>query len=270
MAKRRRKYKRNNRLARLGRGVKTLFSLVLKLLPAVIGLAVIAGIFFVVRQLLYADPNLLVTRVTVDPPNALSIATRASLEKELLDRNILQVDLKQLAQSLESDPEIQTVRISRRLPAEIRIDITKRKPMAFIQFSPRGAYGLIAADGMILDTFAVPGSSLPLIEAYGIGPVQPRRGVRIKHRGFVEAVRFLKNFWKLPLARKETVTRIKIDYLGNVTLTLGAGPEIKLGRDPLKHLHDLEKAAHLLEREERYLIEYIDLRFDDVIVKRKE
>ena len=123
---------------------------------------------------------------------------------------------------------------------------------------------------MILDVPAQPNPSAVLVEAFESGIREPRTGKSFKNRGFLEAMKFLKSFRAHPLAGREKVTRIGLDHLGNVTVTLGDGPQIRLGPRPLERLEALEKIAPLLQEGEREQISYIDLQFDQVIVKRKK
>jgi len=241
----------------------------LRIFPMVVISAAAAGLFLGVRTLLYADSNLAVSKITVEPPTALSIAARAALESEHLGKNILRVDLNSIAEGLEKNPQIQNARVIRRLPSELKIEITGREPLALIQLAPRGPYAYVSEDGMILEVSPHRDMTYVLIEAYGLGMSRPVAGTQIRTRGFTEAVRFLRSFWAHPVARRESLTRLAIDHLGNLTITLGEGPAFRLGRDPDKRLAGLEKAMPLLEDEGRRGIDYVDLQFDDVIVKRK-
>ena len=240
-----------------------------KIFPVVMILAAAAGLLTGVRSLLYADSTLTVQKITVEPAIALSIAFRASLESEYLGKNILRIDLNTIAAFLEKNPQIQSARVIRRLPNELKIEITGREPIAVIQLAPRGTYGLIADDGMILETSANRDVSYVLVAAYGLGITRPVAGMQIRTRGFAETVQFLRAFWAHPLARRESISRLELDHLGNLTITLGDGPAFRLGRDPEKRLTDLEKVMYLLEDEGRREIDYVDLQFDNVIVKRK-
>ena len=74
----------------------------------------------------------------------------------------------------------------------------------------------------------------------------------------------------MELSHFEVLTRIGIDHLGNVSIILGNGPQIRLGRRPMDSLKSLEKTIPLLKSEERSKIEYVDLQYDNVIVKRKK
>lgn len=225
--------------------------------------------FFGVREALYADSTLSIGRIVVEPADALSAARRKELDERFLGKNILRVNLEKIARELEANPEIRTARVTRRMPALLKIQIEARKPVALIRFSPRGPLGLISEDGVILDVLPQPAASLIIFEAFDAGIRQPKFGDRFRHPGFLEAVKFLKAFWGHPLARLETVTKITLDSFGNVTVTLRGDLQVRLGRRPAERFSAMEKVVPLLEREDRKQIEYVDLQFDSVIVKRK-
>ena len=124
-------------------------------------------------------------------------------------------------------------------------------------------------DGMILDVIKGKSEAFIIFEAYQMGLTKPRVGVRIQSVGWNEAVAFVREYWRHPLAEKETLTRVMIDKIGNVTVRLGAGPSIRIGRDPAERIGALAKIIPLLNQGDRSKIQYIDLQYDDVIIKRK-
>ncbi len=271
MAKKKRK-KSGNRKGLSGVDALTggTFRLLFRSLPFVLVLGLAGALFFGVRQALYADFSLAVEKIVVVPPEALSSKQRQILETRLIGKNILTVDIKKISNDLKKNPEIRIAKVSRYLPSILKIEVEERKPTVFVQFAPKGLYGVASEDGMILDVVKERNASLGLVEVYSLGVKEPRMGSQIKHRGFVEAMVFLKAFWKDPVAHQETVTKISLDHLGNVSILLGSGPEIRLGRHPIDHLKDLEKVMPILHGTDRRNIDYLDLQFDNVIVKRKK
>ena len=123
---------------------------------------------------------------------------------------------------------------------------------------------------MILDVFSKANPNWVTIQAYGMGRRTPRRGTVFVHRGFQEAIAFLLAFQEHAMARYETVTTIRLDSSNNGAVKLAEGPEIRLGRHPVENLSELEKVIPLLEQEDLSRVEYIDLQYDDVIVKRRK
>lgn len=244
--------------------------LVLRAFPLLLVTGSFCGLFLGVRHLLYADPQLSVKEIVVSPAPALSTGRRQDLDTKLMGKNILKVDLKKIAAELQANPEIQSAKVERQMPSTLQIEVVSRKPVAFVQFVSSGLYGAVSEDGMILDTVKARDNSLVVIEAYGMGLKEPQIGYQIRNRGFTEAVKFLHAFWDHPLSKREVLTRVSLDHLGQVSITLGAGPDIRLGRRASTRIPTLEKIMYLLEGGDRDKIQYIDLQFDNVIVKRKK
>jgi len=268
MAKRK-KSRKNTPWKSLWGGLRVAFTAALRMLPTVAAAGVAVGLFWGVREALYADPQLNIHQVLVDPVTGLANEKRQDLESRLLGKNILKIDLNRIAEELEKKPAIQSARVDRILPSSVNIGISTRTPVAFIKFTPSGRFGLISEDGMILDIAAEKNNSLPLVEAFGLEMKEPRIGLPLKNRGFVEVVRFLKAYWQHPVSGREPLSRISLDAQGNVSITLGPGPEIRLGRHPSSRINVLEKMMYLIEGNDRKQLEYVDLQFDNVIVKRK-
>ena len=88
-------------------------------------------------------------------------------------------------------------------------------------------------------------------------------------KGFEAANQFTREFSKHPLAQFESISKITLDHIGNVSVTLGKGPELRLGRKPLEAMKSFDKIAPILESPDRLKIDYVDLQFNNVIVKQK-
>jgi cell division septal protein FtsQ len=155
------------------------------------------------------------------------------------------------------------------MPGTVRIEIRKRKPIANVQLRPGGSYAIAADDGFIIEARPASDPAWILIEDFGETFKEPRIGARLQNKGFAEALRFMKVFRRHELARRETVTRISLDAYGNVTVRLGEGPDFQLGRRASERLSFLTKAVYLFKTEPRENIEYMDLQYDRVAVKRK-
>jgi len=252
----------------LFRGIGWLFW---KLLPVaiVLGLLVYAG--FVVKEALSEDRWLKVQEIRVVPPDVLSAQSIRMLEDKILGKNILLLDLHEIESTIELGPGAQSVRVIREMPSTVRIEIQKRRPIANVQLKPGGAYAIVAEDGFIIESRPASDPAWILIEDFSEPIKEPRVGARIQNKGFAEALKFLSLYRKHELARRETVTRISLDPYGNVTVRLGEGPDFQLGRKASEKLQVLDKAVvYLFQTEPRENIEYMDLQYDRVAVKRKK
>lgn len=269
MAKKKRKKSSGGGFAAIGGILSQSASLFMRSIPMLLVILACSAFFMGIRSALYADYNLTVQKISVVPPQALTAAQRERLDSQVLGKNILNTDLKGLAQALEKDASIQNVKVSRRLPSEILVEVQKRKALAFIRFAAPQIYGVISEDGMILDVVDAKGATGLIMEAPGLGIQKPSIGQQLKNRGFQEAVLFLNAYQNYSLSAQEPVTRVLLDHLGNVSVVLREGPEVRLGRRPSQRIEAFKKIAPILEGETRDKIAYIDLQYDDVVVKQR-
>ena len=122
-----------------------------KLLPAVVIAGVLIYVGFAVKKGLCEDRWLRVQEIRIVPPDALSPEGIRMLEDKILGKNILLLDLKKIAGTIELGPGAQSVRVVREMPTTIRIEIQKRRPIANVQLRPGGPYGIAAEDGFIIE-----------------------------------------------------------------------------------------------------------------------
>ncbi len=240
-----------------------------KLLPWILVAGAIAYGGWVVRKALYQDPRLKVQEIRIVPPDVLSPQSARTLEDKILGKNILLLDLHKIEKTIELGPGAQSVRIVREMPSTVRIEIQKRRPIANVQLRPNGPYAVTAEDGFIIEVRPELDPAWILIEDFSEPLKEPRVGTRLQNKGFPEALRFMKSFRRHELARRESVTRISLDPYGNVTVRLGEGPDFQMGRKASERLSFLTKAVYLFKTEPRETIEYMDLQYDRVAVKRK-
>lgn len=269
MGKKNKKRKKGGFLSWVGALFQGIVRLLWKLLPV----AVIGGLLFygglIVKKTLSKDRWLAVQEIRVVPPDVLSPQSIRMLEEKILGKNILMLNLEKIASTIELGPGAQSVRVVREMPGTVRIVIQKRRPIANVQMRPGSSYAIVAEDGFIIEVRPESDPAWILIEDFSENLKEPRVGVRLQNKGFEEALRFMKAYRKHELSRRETVTRISLDTYGNVTVRLGEGPDFQMGRKASERLSFLAKAVYLFKTEPRENIEYMDLQYDRVAVKRK-
>jgi cell division septal protein FtsQ len=269
--KKRKKFSKNKRLAWMGSVLGGAVQLFVKSLPLFALCTLLGFLFLGIRKALYADSYLSIRRIVLEPFDALPPQEKQEIESRWLGKNMLTVNLQNMSKELQKDPKIRVVRVSLVFPSILKIEIEKRQLLGMIQLSPRGSFGLVSEDGVIFEVAKERNPSFVLFEAYGWDQKEPRIGLKLKHQGFREAVKFLNAFEGHPLSHQETVTKIVLDRAGNVSLVLGGGPEIRLGRHPLERLGAMERVKPIiLHGEGRAKIDYIDLEFDNIVVKSKK
>ena len=253
----------SNSKKKSNRGRSILFSLV--------ALGVILG---AAATLYIINPNpnwhLLVRAIRIVPPDVLSPQSVSILEDKILGKDILLLDLKKIQDSIELGPGAQSISVTREMPSTVRIEIRKRRPVANVQLRPNGPYVIVATDGVILSRASNPEPVWIIMEDYSEPFEDLQIGAKLQNKGFLEALKFMDAFKKHELSRQETITRLKLDVDGNVTVRLGGGPDFQIGRKPSERLSVLAKAVRLFEVEPRENIEYIDLQGDRVGVKRSD
>ena len=247
-----------------------LFYITFKVLPFVMITFVCGGIFMGLKDALYADTSLGIQKIEVTPGDSLSASQRQALDTMLRGRNIMSSDLKKVSRMLEKDPGVHRGVVVKHLPSQINVTVERRHAVACIQFISQGNCGMVSEDGIILDVIPAKNITSLTIESFESGKREPQLGMKVDVRGFNQAISFLRAYENMELSHFEVLTRIGIDHLGNVSIILGNGPQIRLGRRPMDSLKSLEKTIPLLKSEERSKIEYVDLQYDNVIVKRKK
>lgn len=267
--KKNKKRRKGGFLSAIGTIFRGIGWLLWKLLPVAIILGVLACAGFAVKKALCEDRWLKVQEIRIVPPDVLSAQSIRTLEDKILGKNILLLDLHKIAGAIELGPGAQSVRVIREMPSTIRIEIRKRRPVANVQLKPGGLYAIVAEDGFIIESRPVSNPAWILMEDFSEPIKDPRSGARLQNKGFFEALKFLSVYRKHALARRETITRIILDPYGNVTIRLGEGPDFQLGRRASERLPFLAKALYLFQTEPRENIEYMDLQYDRVAVKRK-
>ena len=271
MAKKKRKKNGNGKRiwAPLGTGIWLCGQFLLKAFPFFLILVAGGALWAGIRGALYADSYLSIQKITVKPQEALTSQHLQRLNERLLGKNILALDIQKFSKELERDPEIRRARFRKLLPFELEIEIERRFPFAFLRFPGKNSYGLVSDDGMILGMVPERNVSGLVVEPLDLGVQEPAVGKKLRIQGFDETVKFADEFQNHVLTRYETLTKIGLDHLGNATITLGQGPEIRLGRRPTEKLNALEQILPLLEGQGREKIAYIDLQFENVIIKHK-
>jgi cell division protein FtsQ len=226
-------------------------------------------VFWAIRENLYADPGLQIQAIQVVPHGGLSEAKFKGLQEAYLGKNLLKLSLRDVAEFIELDPKILEARVSREFPKTLKIEIAERTPFAQFQLEGKGAYYATAEDGVVLDDGSGRDKNLLLVEVSDAPGSQPRKGKKFPLPGFEAGVKAAKAFRTHPFAQSESLERLRLDHLGNVSLVLKDGPELRLGRDPMGKLYMLESLVPLLKGAERKEIIYMELQYNDLVVKKK-
>lgn len=216
-----------------------------KLLPLVFLAAVAIGVPFGIFQ-----AYLRTVSGTYFELSEITVTGLAHIEREsLLDsaglragRNIFDIDLERANNSIAANPWVREVEVERRLPDQVRVDLSEYTPVAILVGE---RYRLLSEDGVIFDSVE-PGESigsfltLPMISGL---EVTRKKGVSTESSSnspslklvdmavFLEAMEVARLYEEMGFAQWESLSEIHIDpTLGLSLVSADTGIEIRLGR----------------------------------------
>lgn len=248
----------------------TFFKLTLKFVPSGLMIGAICFIFFGVRRMLHADPYFQVERITVFPSGILAASERQFLERQTSSRSLLEVDLKEISRSLERNPKVKRAEITRSLPNQLNVFLTMRVPFIQVQLKPGGSYFSVAQDQLVLSSQDSPKPDLMILEDFNSEKKSYSVGALYQNKHFHWLFDAFESIKTNPIFSAETVSKLAMDQLGNVTLILKDGLELRAGNKLELSEGARMVLSSLLKSPERSQILYVDLRYRDIIVKKKE
>lgn len=244
-------------------------SLVFKILPIALSVAIVCFVFFGVRKMLYADPYFQVGRVTVSPSGVLTDQEYQSLQNQVAGRSLLRVNLLQISEDLRRNPKVKRAEVTRVLPNQLKVFLVTRLPMFQVRFSQNGPFFLIGNDRMVLSVLRAAAPEVLILEDFSARKKTYTVGTLYQNNYFDELTTLFEWIKTNPVLSTEPIAKMSIDSLGNVTLILNDGIEIRIGRQPGTSTDKTALLRTLLKTGERVNILYLDIRYQDVIVRKK-
>lgn len=211
-----------------------------------------------------------VQKIHITKTHAFSRDTILSLSGIERDTNIFMIDLNKVSRLLEKLPRIKRAEVRRMLPHTIAIDIVERKQIAQVKLPFRKTYYLIDYEGCVLPPLlkeAQPG--LPIIEARFSGKTALQPGDFFWNEGIQNSLLLQKHISEHSFLSSEPFVKIVVDQALNMSIFLYDEIELKVGKDAEGSLSKLNKVQDVFNPETRSQIKYIDLRFKDVVIKKK-
>jgi len=265
---RRRTQKWNFKLLwRLG---KRLLKIVFKAVPFGFTFGVASFVFFGVRQMLHADPYFQVERIAVFPSGLLATSEYQFLENQARGQSLLELDLKRISRSLERNPKIKRAEVVRILPNQLNVFLATRAPFIQVQLKEEGPYYLVSSDQLVVSVEEWPKPDLMVLEDLNSEKKTCSIGTLYQNKHFRSLFNLLEFAKTDPSLNSETISKLAMDQLGNVTLILNDGIELKTGEELALSGSARAVLKSLLKSKERSQILYIDLRYRDLIVKKKD
>jgi len=242
---------------------------VLITVPFVILFGVIAFLMVGVKGMLHADPYFQVTRVTVFPSGILSESEIRFLETATRDRNLIEINLKDMSQKLERNPRVKRAEVRRIFPQDINIMVTPREPLLQVQFRKNGRIYVVGRDQVVMSVSQHADPELIVLEDFSASKKSYSPGTLYQRKHFERVSELLATLQNDPVLRTESVSRVGLDRLGNWTLILSDGIEIRLGKDSDLSQEKRTVLKTILKSKERGNLLYIDTRYQDILIKNK-
>lgn len=181
-----------------------------------------------------------------------------------IGRNIFRVPLEERRKQLEEIPWVESATVIRLLPSVLRIQITERKPMAFVRNGSKVA--LIDAGGVVMELPAKARSkySFPVITGMGDSEPVSTRAARMKIYerlvGELDAggTRYSKDLSEVDLADPDDVKITVEDPAGALVIHLGGSNFADRYRTYLNHIQEW--------RQQFTKLESVDLRYNNQII----
>lgn len=204
----------------------------------------------------------------------------------LKGRNIFALGLAGEAEAiLRRCPDCSRVRLARIIPDRVYVEFIRRRPLALVKLY---RYFLIDEDGVIFSAATRPETAgLPVITGLETRVFAPKPGARYQNRELSIALQILKEAAKAPLLKKYKIERVDIAGIDSITVRIPldreqvvyakwkapekkAFLEVKFAQGNIRN--KVAIMAGLINQESRNLrnIKYIDLRFNEPVIKFKD
>lgn len=188
------------------------------------------------------------------------------LPDSLIGKNLWRVNLEDLAEHLKAQqPFLQRVRVIRRLPNLLQIEVLERTPVAQVKL---GQWHPVALDGVILPVASPqPWDHLPILKGIegphaslhvGDEPASPR---------LQEALRLVQVLRRSSALIGHHVTLVDVGDPAHLTLMLDDAIEVRCGSEQELNIH-LERLRTVLRRltNQPLVVRYIDVRFKEPVI----
>ncbi|MCR4336433.1 MAG: cell division protein FtsQ/DivIB [Candidatus Omnitrophica bacterium] len=194
---------------------------------------------------------------------------QSSALEQLKGKSIFSVDLPRLEKFIRAQyPQMDDLRVSRRLPDKIYITATKRDPFVFVKTSRK--YILLDQEGVVLAQNLDADDRFPKIEGVPVSQNIPV-GKPWRDRNLQMALTILRYFHGQNVLKSYSISSVDVHNLSKIRLNIGDSLEIFIDQE---HLADkLRKLTILLSQGSGSIdfenVTYIDLRFREPILGKK-
>jgi len=240
-----------------------------RLFPWIACAAIFTLAFYGIRESLFADNFFKLEMIRIQTDGILSPEEIRTVAGVRAGQNLLRLDIGKVASRLKADSRIRSAWVERILPNQVAIRVRERKGFLRIKIPSGEVPQIISYDGFYLGE-APPDSLIPLFQDLRPEAKELFAQKNYKDRKMLSLVSGIREaFSKDPLFEGRRLTGIDVYALHRVDLIWEGDLTVRVGKDWKKNLEKLSAIRPELE-EEHPELEYLDLRFRDVIAKKKD
>lgn len=204
----------------------------------------------------------------------------------LKGRNILTIDLdKEEDFALRIYPVCKTIKLIKILPNRIFVDSVIRKPVAYLRLYK---YFYVDEDGILFEApLGLEQFELPVIFGLDSKIFGPKKGQKYEIKELLTALKIIKNIKKNIVLSNVKIKKVDASDISGISvfLTLSSAPtsdvaakvvepmdvlEVRFGQGYINEKVDILGNLFVQGRNDLANIKYIDLRFNDPVIKFKE
>lgn len=248
---------------------KSILSLAVKSFPWATGSLIVFFLFVSVRQMVHADPYFQIEKIKVFPTGILTASEIQYLESKTQGKSVLELNLNELARTLERNPKVERAEITRVLPKQLSVFLVRRLPILQIILTARGPYYLVSNDQLVTSIQQMSRPEYIILEDFESKKKKYSIGMLYQNSHFDALEKLYSQIQSDEFLRKETVTRMTIDKGGNFSIFLKDGLELKVGHEISLTPSTEMVLRSLLKSRDRSEYLYLDLRYHDIIIKKK-
>ena len=229
----------------------------------------VGGVFFL-KEYCCLNESFNVAHISISPTRFFTKKDILAVAKLRQGENIFSVNIAQAARRLEDLPRIKRACVTRKLPHTIAVDIVERYEVAQIKLPFRRRYYLIDAKGCVLTpVLKERRKGLIVIEANFSNKSSLRPGDFFNNTFIVNGLAFVEDFQSIKVVKDEKIRAISIDRANEITIELANGIKINVGNASEEIVKKLASLPQVFQGTPRNTIKYIDLRYKDIVVKKR-
>lgn len=223
-----------------------------------------------IQRSIYADPTFGVKFVDIQTTGALSKDKIIQWSGLKAGASTFDVSLHSIERKLLRHSEIKAVRVTRKMPNRIGIFVSERR--AFLQVASDEkfkSFWLLDEEGFVIpEVSSTPSSHFPIVVETDLARSPLEIGMQYKDPSYGAAKRLVAAMKDAEFISFEEVAFIRPLEQSEFEIVLKSGIKLFIKEDFETSLKKLDHFRDLL-RSDGNTIEYIDLRFSDVAVKKK-